>query len=129
MSDAAAAEYRALEVFDHVPPGCRGVFVGSDCFAPHLRKGEFAIVDTTDMSPTRGEIYVRRYNTGRGPIWQFAQIVRGFAGDTSGIWCGFCLKVPGRMRYVDGPMPESYWPEGCMGRVIGVLEPVAAVTV
>ena len=47
-ASSAAGEYRALEVMAHVPAGCRGVLVMDDRFAPHLRCGEFAVVDTAD---------------------------------------------------------------------------------
>ena len=42
---------RALTMYDHVPGGCILQQVTDDDSAPHLRAGEFAIVDTTDTWP------------------------------------------------------------------------------
>jgi hypothetical protein len=59
---------RALTMYDHVPGGCILHPVTDDDSAPHLRAGEFAIVDTTDTwPPQHGEVYVLRYQR---PRWQ-----------------------------------------------------------
>lgn len=124
-SSFAAREYRALEVMEHVPAGCRGVLVMDDKFAPHLRRGEFAVVDTTDKAPQLGEIYVIKIEKSRTPdgfVWRFVQIVPGFAGRTDGSWIGFANRVPGGMNVIDGPYTDSHWATRCLGRVIGVIE-------
>jgi hypothetical protein len=55
-------------MFDHVPGGCILHPVTDDDSAPHLRAGEFAIVDTTDTEPQHGEVYlVRFHRPGRWP--------------------------------------------------------------
>jgi hypothetical protein len=59
---------RALTMYDHVPAGCILHPVTNDDSAPHLRAGEFAIVDTTDTEPQHGELYlVRFHRPGRWP--------------------------------------------------------------
>jgi hypothetical protein len=52
---------RALTLFDTVPGGCILHPVADDDSAPHLRAGEFAIVDTTDTEPQHGEVYLVRF--------------------------------------------------------------------
>jgi hypothetical protein len=59
---------RALTMYDHVPAGCILQPVTDGDSAPHLRAGEFAIVDTTDTEPQHGEVYlVRFHERGRWP--------------------------------------------------------------
>lgn len=124
-ASSAAREYRALEVMEQVPAGCRGVLVMDDRFAPHLRCGEFAVVDVTDEPPQLGEIYVTKIEKPTAPggyVWRFAQVVRGFAGDTTGACVAFANRIPGQMHMVDGPYTDSYWATQCLGRVVGVIE-------
>ena len=123
-SSFASGEYRALQVFDHIPPGCKGVLVTNDRFAPHLRCGEFAVVDTADKIEQIGEIYLLRNDIGNGKItWTFVQLVKGrpnsdrprFAYGKPELW-GTAANM------VDGPMHPEYWPDLCGGRVVGVVE-------
>src|ERR1700719_3914213 len=74
---------RALTLFDHVPEGCILQPVTDDDSAPHLRVGEFAIVDTTDTEPQHGEVYLVRVNK-RTPwmkpglpteVWRIEQLI------------------------------------------------------
>jgi len=58
-------ELRALMMLDALPPGCISVHVPDDRFAPHLREGELAVVDTTDVEPTLGEFFVIAYDDRR----------------------------------------------------------------
>jgi hypothetical protein len=41
---------RALTMFDHIPAGCILQPVANDDSAPHIRAGEFAVIDT--LAPT-----------------------------------------------------------------------------
>lgn len=56
-SPVVTQELRALLVYDALPAGCIAKPVKDGGLAPHLRPGEFAIVDTTDCDPTHGELY------------------------------------------------------------------------
>ena len=56
MSDTT--ELRALERFDHVPAGCKLVLARDASNAPHIRPGEFAIVDPSDTTAVPGEPYL-----------------------------------------------------------------------
>ena len=122
MSHAARA-LRALDVLDTVPPGCRGVVVGHDRFAPHIRRGEIAVIDTTDKSPHRGEIYALWIGEAH-PKPKLVQVTRGRAGGTDGLFFAFGLPEPGREHLTDGPLKRACWPEKCLGRVVGVIEPM-----
>lgn len=55
---------RALFAFDAVPAGCIVVPVTEDDLAPHLRPGEFAIVDTEDREPISGELFLVAWMVG-----------------------------------------------------------------
>lgn len=123
----AAGEIRALQVYEVVPSGCIGMLVINDKFSPHLRPGEIAIVDTTDKERQPGELYVL-YMGIRAPKKVIVQLLRrGFGGDTSGVWYCFGFRRTinldgGRTgRVIDGPLNPEYWPEKCVGRVIGVM--------
>ena len=81
-------EYRALMVYDHVPAGCTLQLVGDEESAPHLRPGEFAVVDTEDTEPQNGELYLIRWMSGGTSIVQ-AFCLPGFnsdIGDYIGWW-------------------------------------------
>lgn len=49
---------RALLVYDTLPAGCIAHTVTKDDLGPHLRPGEFAIIDPADRDPVRGELYL-----------------------------------------------------------------------
>jgi hypothetical protein len=53
---------RALTMYNHIPAGCILQPVADNDSAPHLRAGEFAIVDTTDTEPQHGEVYLVRFH-------------------------------------------------------------------
>ena len=120
--------YRALEIVEHVPAGCIGVVVTSDAFDPHLRHGEIAIVDTSDKAPQFGELYA--ITLCEGTPRASTAIVQLVSEDEVGLWYGFALKGRGsvvidgrRLRYTDGPLRPDYWPEKCLGRIVGAMRP------
>ena len=47
-------ELRALEVMDVLPAGCFEMLVEDVCSVPHLRPGEFAVIDPSDCEPQHG---------------------------------------------------------------------------
>lgn len=126
-------EYRALQLYDHVPALHQGVIVTDDDFEPHLRKGEMAIVDTTDKEIQFGELFVITLaeNTDHMSL-AIVQLLREkvCVGGTIGLMYGFSLLGNGglmyqgqRLRYVDGPLGIKHWPGKCVGRIVGVLKP------
>lgn len=63
-------EYRALMLYDTLPAGCIA-FPCTDAYSePHIRPGEWVVVDTTDRQPRQGEVYVIQWNNGRRNICQ-----------------------------------------------------------
>lgn len=51
-------EYRALMLFDTLPAGCISFMCRDESSLPHIRQGEWVVVDTTDRKPRHGELYV-----------------------------------------------------------------------
>jgi hypothetical protein len=58
---AGTSPIRALTYFESLPPHHKTFHVGDDDSAPHLKPGEFAVIDTSDTEPQRGEIYLIQY--------------------------------------------------------------------
>jgi hypothetical protein len=63
-------EYRALMMFDRLPAGCISFLCADEYSAPHIRPGEFVVVDTTDRTPRHLELYVIQWANGRRVICQ-----------------------------------------------------------
>ena len=62
------APARAIRIFDCVPTGAQLVMMDSDRHFPHLRAGEWAVVDTTDQAIVFDELYCVQQSNGR-TIW------------------------------------------------------------
>jgi hypothetical protein len=137
---------RALTMFDHIPAGCVLHPVPDDDSAPHLRAGEFAIVDTTDTEPQHGEVYLVRFHRVGEEVRYIQQImVRHHRGRDGETFIGFWMQCLNFEPYVEavqrtpGHMPivshrSMAWPvlkEAVIGRVVGIYQaedkPVQAV--
>lgn len=130
-STAAPIEVRALTVLDTVPAGCRAMTVPNDYHAPHLRRGEVAIIDPTDCALVHGELFAVQY--GQGPA--IMQAVWRTTGDLSAWWCvslddptswADCqarIKAGRMLRMADGPYRPGGLEERTLGRVVGILQP------
>jgi hypothetical protein len=55
---------RALTIFDSLPRNYRTLRIADDASAPHLKAGEYAVIDTTDRELQAGELYVIQYESG-----------------------------------------------------------------
>jgi hypothetical protein len=113
-------------MFDHVPDGCILQLVADDDSAPHLRAGEFAIVDTVDTDPQHGEVYLVHWASGRTSIQQVI-VRRHRLGDemSTGYWTR-CLNfepysgaAPSHRSMMDGPRAADAIKTALIGRVIG----------
>ena len=122
--------FRALQLFDSIPAGHVGVIVTDGDFAPHLNRGEIAVVDTSDQSIEFGELYVLRMNMDSPPHLRLLELVQ-LTRDDGGLWYAFSLPGVGglvyegmRLRYADGPLRPEFWPEKCLGRIVGYMAPL-----
>jgi hypothetical protein len=116
--------------------------IGNDDSAPHLRAGEFAIIDTADTGPQFGEVYLVRWSNGSTSIRQL--ISRPFKSPDRGELIGWwtrCLnfekydaalekarRAPGTIPHIshrsgiDGPRLADVIQQSLVGRVIGIYE-------
>jgi hypothetical protein len=124
-------------MFDHVPGGCILQPVTDDDSAPHLRAGEFAIVDTTDTEPQHGEVYLVQFSR-RKSIQQLLARSHTYEGRSFiGFWTS-CLnfepyveaavRTPGQISCIshrsmaDGPRTADVIQKSLIGRVIGIYQ-------
>ena len=91
--------FRALTLFEMLPPGHVALRVEDDASEPHLHRGEYAIVDTTDRDPVHGELFMVQFSKdGRHYIKQLKadhQNITGRGAAASLVWWvdelrGFC---------------------------------------
>lgn len=128
----APGDLRALMVLDHVPARHQAMAVVDDRNAPHLRSGEFAVVDPVDRVPQHGELFAVRYS--RGPAIMQAMWMH-WLGEANW-WCR-CLDRPrgaagipawareGRtIPSSDGPYAPGGLESLIIGRIVGVLVPL-----
>ncbi|ACB96744.1 hypothetical protein [Beijerinckia indica] len=124
MNTASLPLLRALPLFTDLPAGHKAVLVRQDDFEPHLRIGEFAVVDTTDKDVAYGELYMLCFRRG-------LRIVQPYKFPSSipdvGVWFRFAMPAPGRTVMADGPLKFECWPEKCFGRIVGLFEPLETV--
>lgn len=68
MTAAVTGELRALDALDHVPAGCRLVLQSDDYHAPHIRPGEFVVIDPNDCGLVLGELFLVQWMGGSQSI-------------------------------------------------------------
>ena len=112
---------RALPLVEQLRPGEILHMVGDDHNAPHLRVGEFAVIDTTDTMPQHGELFAMQYSRGRPQIME-AIFVYGkpwsmWRNSEKAPW--LCAQLS-RRTASDGPHSLATFQAPCMGRVVGI---------
>jgi len=129
--------------------------VEDDAFHPHLRRGEFAVVDLADHQPAQGELFLMSFNSPRtkcGFAYQIVQMrgkqeflgPRGWTKDrVDGAEAAMCwtacfwMPPEGREKYqrllragmvgtCDGLYTTEYAAEKLVGRIVGVWVPTAS---
>lgn len=65
---AIQPEYRALMMFSKLPEGCITHLVTDSHSMPHIRPGEFVVVDTTDRQVRNLETYLIQWEGGRRDV-------------------------------------------------------------
>lgn len=115
-------EVRALELHDVVPAGHIAVPITNARWAPHLKTGEFAIIDVSDTEPQTGELYGLTVGSRNGPKLHIVQPFRWPVMEGSdGVMFRFGQPKPGTVLATDGPLRRDHWHRTCRGRVVGVL--------
>lgn len=129
--------YRALTIFEALDPEHKTFLVNDNASAPHLRAGEYAVVDTADRELQNGELYVIQWESGmrRRCIVQIrsdlANITGHGAADSLVWWVGdlrgyrkTAEKLEGSIPVYAGLSDGPYETEGLqpklLGRIIGV---------
>ncbi len=131
------SKFRALTSFKSLEPKHKTFLVKDDASDPHLRKGEYAVVDITDNDPQHGELYVIQYESGerRREIVQVrsAQLnITSPTAEPSLVWWVGDLRgyrkanevafgdIPVFAGLSDGPYQTEYLQSKLLGRVVGV---------
>ncbi|MEJ0068304.1 MAG: hypothetical protein WDO24_05755 [Pseudomonadota bacterium] len=133
---AQITELRALEIFSNVPDGCRLHLMSDDRHDPHLREGEWAVVDPSDRDLVSGELYQIQWKSGTERL-AIMQVTRRLRHGVDGIWLTPLRKpvfLPNGdldwskpIHMSDGPLKPEFLPEYLRGRVIGIYQATAAL--
>ena len=136
VTQGRSNELRALTIFDRLPAKHSTLLTTEDGAEPHLCKGEFAVVDTTDREPQHGELYVIQYqgHERRRRLIQLTSSQLNITGPGAKPslvwWCGDLrgwrktdekmLGCPVYAGLSDGPYETEHLQEKLIGRVVGV---------
>jgi hypothetical protein len=115
---------RALTIFDSLPRNHRTVRISDDASAPHLKAGEFAVVDTADRGLQAGELYVIQYSSGHHVVQIRSTRSGWWASDLAGYrqTDEKMFGVPVFAGMSDGPYTPSHLKKKLLGRVVGYAE-------
>jgi hypothetical protein len=131
------SELRALTQLKKLPPNGGSFAVLNDGSEPHLRKGEYAIVDLSDRELQHGELYLVQWNSGTRGIKQARSAMLNVTGPGAAdslVWfvadlCGFrktretaeyCgQQVPIFAGLSDGPYETEDLKSKLLGRIVG----------
>lgn len=128
---------RAFEVFTDIPPGCQIQYVEDPRHEPHLREGEWCIVDPGEREPELFELFAVLQSNGVN-IWQIGPddrkdhdkecfwlhpLDRMRGGTEAERMADFNQRAAhGRVNVSDGPIYGWALRERIIGRVIGVYQ-------
>lgn len=128
MAQKVTTPLRALDVYGATPAGCIVHMARDDKDAPHIRAGEWVVVDPSDRDPVRGELFLIEWNGGSRNVMQ--AVTRRYGH----IWNGhgehfhdvdrWNLKSIGHsLSLCEGPLDEKHLREKIVGRILGLFEP------
>lgn len=111
------SDFRALTLFERLSPEHMTFRVPNAASAPHLKEGEYAVVDLRDRDPQPGELCVIQFERRRAIVQakRFAWSAHWYVGDLrgfreeKGIIYGWC----------DGPYRTELLQSRLIGRVVG----------
>lgn len=117
---------RSFIVYDELPAGCLPFLVETDDVEPHIRCGEYAIVDPTDRDPVAGELFLWQWSSGAHSIVETMQLANWPGWMVGGTKVRELVTLSGKsvgrpIRWMDGPWPESVVEERLIGRVVGIF--------
>ncbi len=128
---------RALTSFDALTADHKTFLVEDDASAPHLQKGEYAVIDTTDRISQHGELYVIQYESGERQR-KIVQVrsdqlnITGPGAAPSLVWWIGDLRgcrqsdevafgdIPVLVGLSDGPYQTDHLQSRLIGRIVGV---------
>jgi hypothetical protein len=99
--------FRALTPFDGLTIGLRTFRISTDLLEPHLRAGEYAVVDPSDREIQHGELYLIQWQQGRREVLQVTSDELKFCGQPGPSPCWWLWIIP---KEGDGPFGL---PDGC----------------
>lgn len=132
---AQQPDLRTFIIFDHLPDGCFVFEVVDNCVAPHVRAGEFVIVDPTSTTPIHGEHFLIEWNSGRQQVVEVGELPRPEQiCDWDGVatfWNAYvnnpCFDMAGEVvsvsRWFDGPYTEDGFAKKLVGQIVGIYQP------
>jgi hypothetical protein len=129
----AQSPLRALTLFKTLPPGHKTLLVEDDGSFPHLKVGEYAVIDTTDVELQKGEMYVIQYARSRSIIQIKADVISLMSGRRQSVWWVCALAgfrqvgmmpsgIPLFGGMSDGPYTSRQLQKRLLGRVVGYSE-------
>jgi hypothetical protein len=132
----ADGELRALPLFDDVRASQILHPIMDEASAPHLRPGEFAVIDTEDRTPVNGELFLIEWTGGRRAIVETCLRASWPRPDGTIPWCAGAYNRPRSLEdldrwrrlgrplvSVDGPYSEEHLASKLVGRLVGVFSP------
>ncbi len=132
---------RSFIVYNDLPEGCIAFEVPDDKTLPHVRAGEFVVIDPADCDPAEGELFAITWKSDWRQKWQIVQMdlrsdrVRtGDVFEERALWwvghvaaqelVGADGEGDGRFqRRVDGPYEDEYLRDITHGKIVGIYEP------
>jgi hypothetical protein len=129
---------RALTYYASLPPAHCTLLVRDDASAPHLKVGEYAVIDTTDCELQKGELYAIEYGGVGEQQRRIIQIRAGHiwshpSGRRESVWwvdelAGFRRTnetiggIPVFAGMSDGPYSARQMKKRLVGRVVGYAD-------
>jgi hypothetical protein len=136
-SPQAAEPLRALPVVSRLAPDHLLHLQSNNIHSPHVRAGEYVVIDTADREIQIGELFL--FNMGGPMLWCVArepEAIRAGRKDPE-VPCAFVvgldhprtlaeaqrrLRTGGYVQCSDGPVQTSYLRERVIGRCIGLYQ-------
>lgn len=130
---------RALPLFHRLEHNLKTFRVDENGSEPHIRSGEYAVIDINDRDPAHDELFVIQYDSGERRrhvvhvTSSFANITAPGAADTLVYWVGDLAGfrqvsrsdlggIPVFAGLSDGPYTSEHLKRKLIGRVVGVAK-------